>query len=69
MARRPGVFKKPSYYFGDNPDFHKISKAAWADLYFDLYAQYSGKCDDVTPEEVMYDVLHRLAILKTSGIR
>ena len=71
MARpRPmGVSKVPSAYFGNREEFRKISKAAWADLYFDLYAQSSGRCDDVTAEEVINDAIKRLKTLKANGIR
>ncbi len=44
--------------------FAKISKAGWADLYFDLYRQTCGD-ERASDEECMKDAERRLEILKT----
>ena len=63
------INKVPPYYFkGDlETRFDKISKAAWADIYFDLYCQAMG--ENKTPAEAMEDAEKRLAILKENEIR
>ena len=42
--------------------YQKISKADWADAYFDLYRQFHGETS--TDEEIMLDIEHRMGILK-----
>lgn len=67
--------KKPSVYFEGDPvhpystarDYADISKAAWADLYYDLFSQMTGR--DITGKEAMEDAKNRLGILKANGIR
>ena len=46
----------------------KISKTAWMDLYYDLYAQTHGEAE-ATQEAVIADAENRLRILKLNGIR
>ena len=44
--------------------FAKISKASWAELYFDLYRQCFG--EDASEEACMQDAEHRLQTLKAN---
>ncbi len=44
------------------PRYAAISKADWAELYFDLYRQTHG--GGVTDETIMQDAEKRLAVLK-----
>lgn len=43
--------------------YAKISKADWADLYFDLFRAANG--ESASDQEVMQDVEQRLALLKS----
>jgi len=70
MSRKTGVFKTPPTFFNNSiveGKYAKISKAAWADLYADLYRQING--EQITPEEIIKDAENRLSILKQNGIR
>lgn len=61
--RRAGIFKRPPEMSQDlQVRYAKMSKADWADLYFDLYRAESG--EDVPEEEIMQDAERRLEILK-----
>ncbi len=44
--------------------FAKISKASWAELYFDLYRQCFG--EDASEEACIQDAEHRLQTLKAN---
>lgn len=44
--------------------FAKISKASWAELYFDLYRQCFG--ENASEEDCMLDAEHRLQTLKAN---
>ncbi|HUY75145.1 MAG TPA: hypothetical protein VMV29_08370 [Ktedonobacterales bacterium] len=63
--------KKPSgYLIEDSPTEYaanKISKAAWIDLYIDLYRQTHG--EGATDAQVIEDAQRRLQTLKAAGIR
>jgi len=63
MARPTGVFKRsPEMDDELQGRFAKISKADWADIYFDLCRQAFG--EEMTDEEIMQDAEKRLGILK-----
>jgi hypothetical protein len=63
MARSSGVFKRsPEMNAALQARYAKISKADWADLYFDLFRQTSG--EDQEDQAIIDDAEKRLEILK-----
>ncbi len=63
-------FKKPTAYFTTRETrrtFDRISKAAWADLYADLYRQTHG--EEATEEIIIEDAEKRLETLQRNRIR
>ncbi len=63
MSRPTGVLKRPPEIAPElNGRYAKISKADWADLYFDLFRQVYG--EDEADEAIMQDAEKRLNFLK-----
>jgi hypothetical protein len=46
--------------------FEKLSKAAWASIYFDLYRQCFG--EETSDAEIMAEAESRVQILKDNGL-
>ena len=68
MTRPTGVFKRlPEIAREFHRRYAKISKADWADLYFDLFRQVNGESE--ADEAIMQDAEKRLDILKLHRIR
>lgn len=61
------INKRPPDTFPDGDifwQFHRITKADWADLFADLYREAMGP-EDASPDEIMADVQRRLGIIKS----
>lgn len=64
MVRPTGIIKRqPEMDHTFLERYSRISKADWADLYFDLYRQLNGEQE--TDKAIMHDVERRLIILKS----
>ncbi len=63
MPRLTGIIKRsPEIDDALHGRYVKLSKASWADAYFDLYRQTHG--EDVEDTEIMADAERRLLILE-----
>jgi hypothetical protein len=68
MPRPTGIFKRsPEMPHKLHRRFAKISKADWADLYFDLFRQING--EETADEAIMQDAEKRLNILKKYRVK
>ena len=64
MNRRPVYFRND---FDLMKRYAQLSRADWADAYYDLYRQVFGEATD--EKAVIFDAQERVANLKRQGIR